>query len=125
KFFKLLKEENSKGVTILLSSHILGEVQRLCDRVAIIKEGRIVNIEKMSDLEKSNYSKFKLESRNPIEKGLFALDGVSGLKTDNNSVTFMFKGDINSITKIIASIDLLTLWIEEPDLEEIFLHYYE
>ena len=125
KFFNLLKEENSKGVTILLSSHILGEVQRLCDRVAIIKEGRIVNVEKMSNLAKSNYSRFKLESRNSIEKGLFALDGVSGLKTDNNSVTFMFKGDINSITKIIASIDLLTLWIEEPDLEEIFLHYYE
>jgi len=125
KFFNLLKEENSKGVTILLSSHILGEVQRLCDRVAIIKEGRIVNVEKMSNLAKSNYSRFKLESRNSIEKGLFALDGVSGLKMENNSVTFMFKGDINSITKIIASIDLLTLWIEEPDLEEIFLHYYE
>ncbi|MDI6816451.1 MAG: ABC transporter ATP-binding protein [Actinomycetota bacterium] len=125
KFFNLLKEENSKGVTILLSSHILGEVQRLCDRVAIIKEGRIVNVEKMSDLAKSNYSRFKLESRTPIEKSLFALDGVSGLKMENNSVTFMFKGDINSIIKIVASIDLLTLWVEEPDLEDIFLHYYE
>jgi ABC-2 type transport system ATP-binding protein len=125
KFFNLLKEENGKGVTILLSSHILGEVQRLCDRVAIIKEGRIVNVEKMSDLARSNYSRFKLESRNPIDKRLFALDGVSGLETEHNAVTFMFKGDINSITRIIASIDLLTLWVEEPDLEEIFLHYYE
>lgn len=125
KFFNLLKEENGKGVTILLSSHILGEVQRLCDKVAIIKEGRIVNVEKMSDLAQSNYSRFKLESRNPIDKKLFALDGVSGLETEHNAVTFMFKGDINSITKIIASIDLLTLWVEEPDLEEIFLHYYE
>ena len=125
KFFNLLKEENAKGVTILLSSHILGEVQRLCDKVAIIKEGRIVNVEKMSDLARSNYSRFKLESRNPIDKRLFALDGVTGLETEHNSVTFMFRGDINSITKIIASIDLLTLWVEEPDLEEIFLHYYE
>jgi len=125
KFFNLLKEENKKGVTILLSSHVLSEVQRLCNRVAIIKEGRIVNVEKMSDLASSNYSRFRLETKNPIDKSIFVLDGVSGLKIENNSVSFMYKGDINTVIKIIASIDLLNLWVEEPDLEDIFLHYYE
>lgn len=125
KFFNLVRDENKKGATIFLSSHILGEVQRLCDRVAIIKEGRIVKIEKMSDLAKSNYSKIKLESKTPIAAGYFNIAGVSGLKTENHSTTFMFKGDINSMTKKIAALDLVSLLVEEPDLEDIFLHYYQ
>ncbi|HEY3375158.1 MAG TPA: ABC transporter ATP-binding protein [Candidatus Aquicultor sp.] len=125
KFFNLLKAENERGATILLSSHVLSEVQRLCDKVAIIKEGRIVNVEKMSDLAKSSYSRFKIEAKAPIEKSYFDVAGVTGLKVENNSASFVFKGDINSMTKLIAALDLQTLWVEEPDLEEIFMHYYE
>jgi ABC-2 type transport system ATP-binding protein len=125
KFFNLVRDENKKGATVFLSSHILSEVQRLCDRVAIIKEGRIVQVEKMSDLQKSNYSKVKLESKTPIAEGYFNIEGVSGLKTVNHSTTFMFKGDINKITKKVAALDLVSLWVEEPDLEDIFLHYYQ
>jgi ABC-2 type transport system ATP-binding protein len=124
-FFNLLEEEHRKGATILLSSHVLGEVQRLCNRVAIIKEGKIVNVENMGDRGNSNYSRVKLKTKNPVAKDAFNLAGVSALTADNNSVSFMFKGDINSITKVIASLDLANLLIEEPDLEEIFLHYYE
>jgi ABC-2 type transport system ATP-binding protein len=125
KFFNLVRDENKKGATVFLSSHILSEVQRLCDRVAIIKKGRIIQIEKMSDLAKSNYSKIKLEAKTPIAEGYFNIEGVSGLKTENHSTTFMFKGDINSITKKIAVLDLVTLYVEEPDLEDIFLHFYQ
>jgi ABC-2 type transport system ATP-binding protein len=124
-FFNLLEEENRKGVTILLSSHVLGEVQRLCNRVAIIKEGKIVNVENMSDLGSSNYSRVKLRTKNPIAKDVFDLDGVSALTAEDNIVSFMYKGDINAITKVIASLNLANLLIEEPDLEEVFLHYYE
>jgi ABC-2 type transport system ATP-binding protein len=125
KFFNLIRDENKKGATIFLSSHILSEVQRLCDRVAIIKEGRIIKTEKMSDISKSNYSKVKLEAKGPIAEGYFNIEGVSGLKTVNHTTTFLFKGDINSITKKIAAIDLVSLLIVEPDLEDIFLHFYQ
>lgn len=125
KFFNLLRDENKKGATVFLSSHILSEVQRLCDRVAIIKEGKIVQIEKMSDLQKSNYSKIKVESNADLPAGYFDMAGVSGLKTENHSTTFMFKGDINAVTKKIAALDLISLFVEEPDLEDIFLHYYQ
>jgi ABC-2 type transport system ATP-binding protein len=125
KFFNLVREENQKGATVFLSSHILSEVQRLCHRVAIIKEGRIVKIEKMSDLAMSSYSKIKLETRAPIAEGYFNIEGISGLKLENNSVNFMFKGNINSIIRKLASLDVVSLWIEEPDLEDIFLHYYQ
>jgi ABC-2 type transport system ATP-binding protein len=125
KFFDLLEKENKKGATILFSSHILSEVQRLCDRVAIIKEGRIVTVEKISTLKENTYKKFKIETNSVIDKNLFNIDGVNQLEQDGGSVSFLFRGNINSIMKKIAEIEIANLWVEEPDLEEIFMHYYE
>ncbi|WP_066310379.1 ABC transporter ATP-binding protein [Bacillus sp. FJAT-29814] len=125
KFFELLEEENKKGATILFSSHILSEVQRLCNRVAIIKEGKIVTVEKISTLKENNYKKFKVETKAPLAKDYFNLNGVNNLAMKDNTTSFLFKGDINTIMKKVAAIDITNLWIEEPDLEEIFMHYYE
>ncbi|NMH70957.1 ABC transporter ATP-binding protein [Bacillus sp. RO3] len=125
KFFELLRAENKKGATILFSSHILGEVQRLCDRVAIIKEGKIVQVEKISTLKENNHKKFKLEVRSDVERSYFELEGVSKLEVEDHHVSFLFRGDINTVMKRFAEIELSNLWIEEPDLEEIFMHYYE
>lgn len=125
KFFELLENENKKGATILFSSHILSEVQRLCDRVAIIKEGKIVTVEKISTLKENTYKKFKIETAGHIDREHFKADGVNQLEQDGNTISFLFKGNINSILKRIAEIDIMNLWIEEPDLEEIFMHYYE
>ncbi|ESU31127.1 ABC transporter [Bacillus sp. 17376] len=125
KFFDLLEKENKKGATILFSSHILSEVQRLCDKVAIIKDGRIVTVEKISTLKENTYKKFKIETNSVIDKNLFNIDGVNQLEQDGGSVSFLFRGNINSIMKKIAEIEIANLWVEEPDLEEIFMHYYE
>ncbi|HEY2421827.1 MAG TPA: ABC transporter ATP-binding protein [Neobacillus sp.] len=125
KFFELLEQENKKGATILFSSHILSEVQRLCNRVAIIKEGQIVTVEKISTLQENNYKKFKVETKSKLEKNYFNLSGVNNLKVKDNTASFLFRGNINDVLKRIAGIEIANLWIEEPDLEEIFLHYYE
>ncbi|MCB2290365.1 ABC transporter ATP-binding protein [Clostridium sp. CS001] len=125
KFFDLLEEENKKGATILLSSHILGEVQRLCNRVAIIKEGKIIKVEKISTLQENNHKKFKIEIKSKIEDNYFNLSGVSALEIKDSTISFLFRGDINLIMKKISEIEIANLWIEEPDLEEIFMHYYE
>ncbi|MGG0240574.1 ABC transporter ATP-binding protein [Bacillus rhizoplanae] len=125
KFFELLEEENKKGATILFSSHILNEVQRLCNRVAIIKEGKIVTVEKISTLQENNYKKFKIETKTALDKNYFQIDGVNKLEVHNNVTSFLFKGNINTVMKKIAEIEIANLWIEEPDLEEIFIHYYE
>ena len=66
-----MEEENKKGATILLSSHILSEVQRLCNRVAIIKEGKIIKVEKISTLQESNHKKFKIEVKSKIDDNYF------------------------------------------------------
>ncbi len=125
RFFELLQEENKKGATILFSSHILSEVQRLCSRVAIIKEGRIIKLEKISTLTENNYKRFKIEMASSIDKNYFQIKGVKELKLDGNVVTFLFKGNINNIMKKFSAIEVSNVWIEEPDLEEIFMHYYE
>ncbi|MEW8970061.1 MAG: ABC transporter ATP-binding protein [Mesobacillus sp.] len=125
KFFDLLEKENKKGSTILFSSHILSEVQRLCDRVAIIKDGRIVTVEKISTLKENTYKKFKIESNSKIDKSLFNIEGVNQIEQDGNTISFLFRGNLNLIMKKIAGIDVSNLWVEEPDLEEIFMHYYE
>lgn len=126
RFFDLLREENKKGATILFSSHILGEVQKLCDRVAIIKDGKIIKTEKISSLIENTHKKFHLETAAIIDRSRFAgLKGISELIITNNTINFLYHGRLNDVTKILASLDLTNLQIEDPDLEEIFMHYYQ
>lgn len=125
KFFNLVREENKRGATVLFSSHILGEVQRLCSRVGIIKEGKLIKIEKLSELMQSTTKRFKLNSVKKLDTKLInAVKGVSELTQDEGEVNFLFRGHLGDITKLIAKLDLTNLEITEPDLEEIFLHYY-
>jgi len=125
KFFELLQEENKKGATILFSSHILGEVQRMCNRVAIIKEGKIIQVERISVLQENNYKKIKVQTTTNLDQNYFNIEGVSNLEVQQNIISFLFRGNINSIMKKISEIEIANAWIEEPDLEEIFLHFYE
>jgi ABC-2 type transport system ATP-binding protein len=126
KFFNLLKKENKRGATILFSSHILSEVQKLCNRVAIIKEGKIIKVQKISELLENNYKRFKLETAEHVDKKYFeGIKGVNDLMISDGSVSFLYRGHINDITKKIAGLNLNNMLVEEPDLEEIFLHYYK
>ena len=123
-FFDLLREENRKGSTILLSSHVLIEVQRICSRVAIIKDGRIIRTEKMTDLTENNYKKVRLETSRTTGDSQFDMPGVSNLERKDSQLSFLFKGNINLMMKRISEVEISNVWIEEPTLEEIFLHYY-
>lgn len=126
KFFNLIRQENKRGATVLFSSHILGEVQKLCDRVGIIKEGRLIKVEKISDLLKNSTKRFKLATSAPTQKKIFsAIKGVSELVQEGNELNFLFRGHLQDVTTVIAKLDLVNLEVSEPDLEEIFLHYYK
>ena len=124
KFFNLIKDENKRGATIFFSSHILGEVQKMCNRVAIIKDGSIVNIQDIKTLQKDNYKKIEVSAADLDDKR-FAVAGVSNLTKDNGTLKFFYKGDINQIMRIILEKEVSDVTIEEPTLEEIFMHYYE
>jgi ABC-2 type transport system ATP-binding protein len=123
KFFDIIKEENQKGATVLFSSHILGEVQKLCDRVAIIKEGSIIRTDEVKTLKKESYKKFRIECAELDEKD-FAQGEVNDFKKRQSSVSFLYKGDINYIIDVVSRHTITDMRIEEPTLEEIFMHYY-
>ncbi len=124
KFFDLIEQESKKGATVFFSSHILSEVQRLCSRVAFIKDGRVIKLEKMSDLRENNYKLIKVEAGSQLDKSFFAMPGASKLEVKGSSVSFLFKGDINKVVKKLAETSISNLLVEEPELEEIFMHYY-
>ncbi|MBK6432842.1 ABC transporter ATP-binding protein [Candidatus Amarolinea dominans] len=124
KFFNLIREENARGVTVFFSSHILGEVQRLCTRVGIIREGSIVEISDIRTLQKNNYKKVHVTAEG-LTRASFDLPGVTNVQVENRSVNFFFKGDINAVLQKISGIPVADVTIEEPTLEEIFMHYYE
>lgn len=124
-FFDILKRENEKGVTVLFSSHILSEVQRLCDRVAIIKEGKLIAVEKMNELRAKQYKRCKLIPEETIDIKKFSIEGVSNLAQNGDDIEFLYRGDVNTLVKLLAKYPLRNAWIEEPDLEEVFLHYYQ
>ena len=125
-FFDLMRSENQKGTTIFFSSHILGEVQMFCRRVAIIKEGSIVQVEDIDTLRKKQLKKVFIEFGEPVNEINISIRGVvNQLTGPGNSISFMFSGDISELISMVASRKIVDLTIEEPSLEEIFMHYYQ
>jgi ABC-2 type transport system ATP-binding protein len=124
KFFQLIKEENQRGVTVFFSSHILGEVQRMCSRVAIIKEGQIIENADIRTLQKNNYKKVRVTA-DDLDTVYFDIPGVTNLEHHNGTHRFFYKGDINAVMHKIGEKTVSDVTIEEPTLEEIFMHYYE
>jgi len=124
KFFDLIRAENARGVTVFFSSHILGEVQRLCTRVGIIREGKMAEISDIRTLQQNNYKKVGVTAGG-LDPACFDLPGVTNLHAENGMTQFFFKGDINALLQRISANQVIDVTIEEPTLEEIFMHYYE
>ena len=125
RFFDLILEENKKGATVLFSSHILSEVQKICTRVGIIKEGRMIKVENIEVLQNTNYKKYKITMENELEDGYFDLDGISNFATLNKEVSFIFRGDPNIMIEKLHQKKVKNFTVEEPSLEEVFMHYYQ
>lgn len=119
-FFEILKERNEKGMTVFLSSHILSEVQRFCNRAAIIREGRIIASGSVEELARTNAKRVSV-------RGSFDASGlpdVRDLQISDDTVSFLYSGDINLLLSHLGRHPVMDLTISEPDLEEVFLHYY-
>ena len=120
-FFDIIAERNQSGVTVFLSSHILSEVQRNCSRAAVIREGRIIACDSVEALAKSNARRISLVG----SADLTGLDGIRDMTRSDNAVSFLYSGDMNRLLHRLSEGDIHDLSVSEPDLEEIFLHYYE
>ena len=124
-FQNIVKEHNDEGCSILLSSHILHEIEELCKRVGIIKNGNIIASEKIIDLKNKTIKKYEINfDKSPEKLQISKIKGVSNLNIDKNIVTFSMQGNIDNLIKSLAKYKVNNLRIIEPDLEDIFLTYY-
>ena len=122
-FFKLIEEEKKRGASILISSHTLTDIQRLCDRVAIIKNGKIIAVEEMQQLKTKRLKKVTIETSYSHPE--ITLSGVSDVKSDGHQIKFNYNGEMKKLVKYLNSIDLDNISIEDAGLEDMFLHFYE
>ncbi len=120
-FFDILRERNKAGATVFLSSHVLSEIQRNCTRAVIIGDGRIIAQGSVDDLSKTSAKRITVHGSIHLEN----LSGVRDRKDTKDSVSFLYSGDMDSLLRTLSSGQVNDLTITEPDLEEVFLHYYE
>lgn len=120
-FFDILREMNKDGTTIFMSGHILSEIQQNCSRAAIIRDGEIIVCDDVGVLSKTNTKRITVQGTAKLEN----LNGVKDKKETQDSVSFLYNGDMNSLLETLSSGQINDLTITEPDLEEIFMHYYE
>ena len=119
-FFTLLKERHKTGATIFLSSHILSEIQRNCNRAAIIREGQIIACNRVKNLTQTNTKHVTVHGITSLPD----IPNIRNLQTISDGFSFLFQGEISVLLQILSRINLTDVNIADPDLEEIFLHYY-
>jgi ABC-2 type transport system ATP-binding protein len=135
RFAEFLRAERDQGVTVFLSSHILSEVRRLCDRVGIIRQGALVEVDPVETLLHRTGKVVTVDSAEPIPVEEFQLDGVSDLEfpsrqADANAIesvthcTFTFTGNLTALLDRLREYQLIDLTIEEAPLEDVFLKFY-
>jgi ABC-2 type transport system ATP-binding protein len=123
-FFELLAEERNKGATIFFSSHILSEVQKMCDRVAIIKEGRLIKVETVDNLIRNNLKNITLTLDQPLTHDLH-FEGLIRQEVQGSDLKLLYSGDIRTLINCLSELPLKDIRIEEPALDEVFMHYYK
>lgn len=119
-FYAILQERNSEGATIFLSSHILSEIQKYCKRAAVIREGRLLVCDRVEKLVHTNAKKVTLSGISEPPK----LDGIGKVEVDGGTVKFLYGGKPRELLNALAPLPITDINIAEPDLEEIFMHYY-
>lgn len=126
-FHEVVAEERDRGATIFLSSHDLDEVQRLCDRVAIVRDGRLIAVEHVAELARRRYRHVTAEFAGPVDLAeLRALSGVRDVEADGSRVRFGVGAEaLDAVVKALARHTIVDLELARPSLEESFLAYYE
>lgn len=120
-FFHIIRERNEQGATVFLSSHVLSEIQRNCTRAAIIREGRIIACDRVEALSKTNAKRISVQGQVSLD----SLEEIRDLKENDGVSSFLYGGDIHRLLETLSAGTITDLSISDPDLDEIFLHYYE
>jgi len=125
-FFKLVLEATAAGATVFLSSHVLSEVEHVCQRVGIIRRGRLVKVARLEELHEIRVRRVEIEFAGEAQPELFAhLPGVENVESNGHRVTFTARGSFEPIANALAGHHVVNLASHEPSLEEVFLTFYE
>ena len=125
-FHALLREVSAQGRTVFLSSHTLSEVERVTDRLAILRQGRLVVVDSLENLRKVAVQRLEIEFAESVDADQFlALAGVKEVQANGRTVTIGFEGSADSVVKAVARYQVLAIRPREDDLEDIFLRYYQ
>jgi ABC-2 type transport system ATP-binding protein len=124
RFNRFLRAERDRGKTVLFSSHVLGEVRRVCDRVGIVRDGRLAALEDVETLLRRGGKRVRLNTRSPVEEAVLDLDGVVEFQQVGSELQFTFTGDYEALIDRLTTLDIVDIEIEEPPLEELFMHFY-
>lgn len=122
-FYNLLREEKQKGTTILYSTHILSEISKICDRIGIIREGKLVNVETTRELQAKNFVYVTITAKDV--DGIVKSLGLEDFEREDNTVRFKNNLPLNELVRALADYDLQELLIEEATIEDMLLHYYK
>lgn len=119
-FYAILEERNAEGATVFVSSHILTEIQRYCRHAAIIREGRLLAVDSTENLGHTDTKRVRLKGVTALPR----LPKIKDVQTDGDSLSFLYGGDLQILMQTLAGLPLTDISITDPDLEEIFMHYY-
>ena len=126
-FYKLVTETRDAGATIFLSSHILSEVEHVCDRVGIIRSGRLVKVAELDEIHSIRLHRLEIEfapGTDVPEAAIRSAAGVEDVVVDDHKVTCTVKGTFDPLLKALSGATVTNLVSHEPSLEEVFLTYY-
>ncbi|RLM59381.1 ABC transporter ATP-binding protein [Halobellus sp. Atlit-31R] len=123
-FNRFLRRESDDGLTVFFSSHVLGEVRRVCDRVGIIRDGRLVTVESVDDLLQRGGKRVRLHTDPPVTAATLDVDGVVDFESEGRQVQFTFTGDYDELFAELSQHHVVDIEIDEPPIEEVFIHYY-
>jgi ABC-2 type transport system ATP-binding protein len=125
-FNEFLLQEQQRGKTIFMSSHIMSDVEKVCQRVAVIRQGEIVTIEEVEKLRQKSGQSVSVEFGDPVSADeLSHIPGVSNVTTTNHTYHFNIGGSMDALIKALSRHEVLRLQAEEAPLEEVFLQFYE
>ena len=120
-FFNLLEEEHKNGKTIFMSSHILSEIEHHAQTAVFIRDGKIILKKEVSELSKTSRRKVSLRGSLDIS----GLQGVKEVVENKDGISFLYSGDSKVLLDVLSKGDIKDFTVTEPDLEEVFLHYYK
>ncbi|MBE2183090.1 MAG: ABC transporter ATP-binding protein [Anaerolineae bacterium] len=124
-FMGLMREAQANGQTVFLSSHLLNEVQAICDRAAILRDGRLLSVQRIDELSSSGFKYVKLTLRDPQPALILAnVAGVEDIQVDGSQISLRLTGDFDPLLRALSGYYVVNMHVQEPTLEEIFLTYY-